>query len=118
MSPRSPQEVPKCTQDRPKRRQDKHKIQRSRLQSVCNQAGCQDAQKWVPRIAEDVPKKVPRRPQGAGGGGCGGDHDHDDGDDDAADDDDHDAAAAADDDGKNKLFGVHAQVSLFYLWLC
>jgi len=63
MSPRSSQEVPKCSQDRFKRRQDKHKIQRSRLQSVCNQAGCQDAQNWVPRIPQDAPKKLPRHPQ-------------------------------------------------------
>ena len=63
MSPRSLQEVPKRNQDRPQRRQDKHKIQRSRLQSVCNQAGCRDAQKWVPRIPQDVPKKLPRHSQ-------------------------------------------------------
>ena len=42
-------------------------------------------------------------------------HDDDDDDDDDAADDDDDAAAA--DDGKNKLFGVHAQVSFKTLFL-
>ena len=60
---RSFQEVPQRTQDRPQRRQDKHKIQRSRLQSVCNQAGCQDVVKWVPRAAQDAHKTLPRHPQ-------------------------------------------------------
>ena len=62
-SPRSFQKLPKCIQDRFKRRQDTHKIPRSRLESVSNQAGCQDAQKWVPRIAQDASRKLPRRPQ-------------------------------------------------------
>ena len=63
MSPRSRQEVSKCNQDRPQRPQDKHKIQRSRLQSVCNQAGCRDVQKRIQKIAQDASQKPQDEPK-------------------------------------------------------
>ena len=60
MTPRSPQEVPKCAQDRPKRHQNKHKIQRRRLQSVCNQAGCQDVRSRFQKVPQEAAKTLAR----------------------------------------------------------
>ena len=108
MSPGSLQEVSKCNQDRPQRPQDKHKIQRSRLQSVCNQAGCRDVQKRIQKIAQDASQKLPRCPQGGDGGGSGGsgcdddDRGSDDDDDGDGDDDDDDDDGYDDDDRHKK----------------
>ena len=60
MSPRSFQEIPECNQDHSQSRQDKHKIQRSRIQSVCNQAGCQDVRSRFQKVPQEAAKTLAR----------------------------------------------------------